>query len=206
MNETNPSPALFDPSRRMLVIVPPGLNDTAGFAQKIHWLALQQQRSVFYLTLADRDAEELVVARTLTTLEALTSDALVRASGLRIEAPGWLEALRPIVQPGDRVICHAEQFVRAGLFQSAPLAQALEETGLSVHILSGFYRSKAGYFPSGAKVILFWLFFVLLLAGFTLLEFRINNEMAGGLRQAALAGVFLIEFGLIYRLNELSNR
>lgn len=207
MNETNTSPAPFDPSRRMLVIVPPGLSDTAGFAQKIHWLALQQQRSVLYLTLADRDAEELVVERTLATLEALTQDAWVQASSRRIDAPGWLGALRPIVQAGDRLICHAEQNVRTGHFQSAPLAQAVEEElELSVHILKGFYRSKADYLPSGGRVVLFWLFFIALLAGFTFLELRINTAIAGGFRQAALAGVFLIEFGLIYRLNRLVNR
>jgi hypothetical protein len=38
-----------------------------------------------------------------------------------------------------RLICHAEQNVRTRSFQSAPLAQAIEEeTDLSVHILKGF--------------------------------------------------------------------
>jgi hypothetical protein len=55
-------------------------------------------------------------------------------------------------------------------------------------------------------VILFWQFFLTLLAGFTFLELRINTAMVGGIRQAALAGVFLIEFGLIYRLNKMISR
>jgi len=193
-----------DSPRRLIVLVPADLVDASGFAQKIHWLAMQQKRDVLYLNLVLQEEDYLASTRLLTTLKAITHDSWFKVGSAMVEAANWVDALRLFSQPGDMIVCHKEQTAPAGIFRRLPLGESIEtELKLPVHILSGYYRPEPAHIPRWLRGLIFWLGCLAILVGFSVIEFRMDIQAVGAAKQIVLIVLLVIEFGLIYEWNEI---
>ena len=70
---------------------------------------------------------------------------------------------------------------------------------------------KTGLIPAGlmgklAKSALFWLAFLLILIGFTTLEFQLDQSLHGFIRKLLLIILLILEFGAIMLWDNLKNR
>lgn len=200
-----PGPALRP--LRLIVLVPGELIDPAGFAQVIFRMAYQQKREVLYLALADRAGDPLATDRLLATLKSTTSDPLVPVRTLMLEASGWVDAVRFVYQPGDLVVCHEAQRVRASWRSQAGLGEYLDtQYNIKVHLLDGFYRGDEGLEPPLWAGLLVWLGFLATLALFTFMEMRMEILLTGGIRTLILIVLVCAEFGIFFKLNDWGNR
>ena len=113
------------PIKRLIVLVPPDDVDEAVLARRIWTMALHERCEVLYVALV-RDVDyEARARRSLALLASMTRDARLQVATHLAFQSQWLKALRPLYQPGDAIVCLAEQTVKRLGRSAQPLSQQL---------------------------------------------------------------------------------
>lgn len=198
-------PIVSESPSRLIALVPSDLVDAANFAQEIHWLAHKLGRNVLYLSLDGQEKDQLAISRLLANLESITQDTAFTVKSTQVKAASWVDAITQVITPDDMVVCHETQVARVNAINSIPLSEYLEkEQKLRVHILTG-YSALAAYPRGWANNLLFWFGFLTILAGFSFLEFRVQNFLVGAPEKIVFIFLFVLEFGLIYGWTEITS-
>ena len=113
------SPTHGTDSKRLIVFVSMEMDQGMELARRVQWQALNQNRSVLYITLVENMDQELAADRWLATLIAATHGSTLRRGyargpGKRVDA-----VAAPAYRPGDVILCHAEQEMRDRLLAYA---------------------------------------------------------------------------------------
>lgn len=192
--------------KRLIVLVPESLAGKMQLAQKVYWMALRDQRDIFYLTLVDNDDDMLSAARLMATMKAVTTDAFLTAQSKVVATPCWLKTLHEIYQPGDRVVCHAEQTVKRGWFHTTPITEFLQTTlRVPVITISGFYHPEQVQVRQWIHTALSWLGFLLILTAFSVLEIKLDHALQGFVGRVILAILVVMEIGVIWAWNSITS-
>lgn len=158
-------------ARRLIVLIPTGV-DYGPAAHRIWELANATGSSVQFLGLCSNMADEPGLRRELITISALVQDVRI-ATEVRIEiGTNWIRAIKSDSQPGDMIVCFAEQ--HAGLLRKQ-LSQVLQaKLNAPVCILSNLYAYDASQ-PNWLLQIMAWVGSLGIIAGFFLLQIRITS-------------------------------
>lgn len=195
--ETNSKP-------RLIVLVPEALAGSPALAKKIFWMAFRGGQDVLFLVSYSDSAEKLTVSRRMATMNQLASSEYVGVSCEYILTSSWLPTLKSLYASGDRVVCHAEQFFRTGLFKTSLVAAWIsDQLHMPVDIISGCYhpmRDLANKWLVGA---LLWLGFLAILAGFGVLEIQIDLSSIGISHAVMLVILVTLETGAIWAWNRI---
>jgi hypothetical protein len=190
--------AQWPPARRLVVLVPPTIKDETLLAAKLYAAAEARRVNVLFLGLATRPEDEPGLRRRLALLAACTRDNhAVRADYRLAVGEDWLGWLKLAWQPGDLVLCHAEQ--QLGWGRGAPaLAHVLaDKVGLTVVELAGYCEAEADPAAQSLHNVFFWLGTVLIIAGFFWLQATIQHDASGAAQTGLLAASVLAEFVLL---------
>jgi hypothetical protein len=124
------------PVRRLIVLVPESLAESAIVAGKLWGLAKAHEGSVQLIGLCKDVALESSLRRQLIFLSSMISDGFVSVES-KIEFGGnWLKVVKANWQEGDILVCFAGHYI--GLTHR-PLSQLIESNlKLNVYILEGF--------------------------------------------------------------------
>jgi len=126
-----------DRSARNLLVLIPADSDYSMLTHRIWELATTTGMQVKLLSLCKDTAQESSLRRGLVTIASLLKSGGISTEVTLELGTNWLAAVRRIFQPGDMIVCFAEQ--RAGLLHR-PLSQILQsDLNAPVYILSGFY-------------------------------------------------------------------
>jgi hypothetical protein len=125
-------------AKRLIVLVAPAEVDEALLACRIWTLAVPSRSDVWYVALAREADDELRARRGLVMLAAITRDDRIHVATQVVFQSHWLTALRPLVQPGDVIVCAAEQTVKRLGRSAQPLsAQLAAALNAPVYVLEG---------------------------------------------------------------------
>ncbi|SRR5690349_18110643 len=187
------------PTGRLIVLIPPDA-DHALATKHIWKLAMTTGMPIQLIGLCKELAQEPSIRRELVTMSALIRDGRVCAEAKVEIGTDWVEVVKHNAQPGDMIVCFAEQ--RAGLFQK-PLSQILQSNmKTSVYILSGLLPenpARSNWFSQS----LAWMGSIGIIAGSAVVQFQITS-LAQNWAQTALMIVSIIgEIGLIWGWNSL---
>ena len=192
---------------RLIVLLPASLAGDLGFAQKIHWMAARAQNDVLYLTLLDDPDSSLTTQRGIATMKAVTESNLIHAGSVLTPAALWFEKLREIHRPGDTVVCHAEQVVKAGFLKTVPMPEYLAGImNAPVVTVEGYYSPQRTLVKSWMSGLLFWLGALVILVGFTLLELQADTAFPGFAHKLVLTAILVIEFGAVWLWSQIVRR
>ena len=198
---TSASTSLLGPERsgRLIVLVPDMAADYIPAIGKIWELANSQHASVLLLSLYKDTTQELGLRRGLATLCAMLQDGRI-STEVRIEiGTNWVDFVKRNYQTGDLIVCFAEQ--RAGLLHR-PLSQILQSNlNIPVYIISGRHLPK----PKSKLLfqVMAWVGFLGILAGFFVLQIKIDQLSEGGIQNILLILSIIPEFWLILVWNGL---
>jgi len=186
---------------RMIVILSESEAGILSVAYKVHWLAVREQRDVLYLTLVKDSAEMMTCARRMATMKAATEGDQVQASSKLIPAGEWLNTIKSIASPQDKLVCLEEHTVKTGFMKAEPasafLSQLLERPVQTLPADSPIWRDQAHRWLMGA---IFWLGFIAILAVFSMLEIEIDRTVQGSVHTLLLLIALGLEFGAIAAL------
>jgi len=136
-------------------------------------------------------------------VEAITRDGMFEIDSRQIETGNWVKAIEAVYRPGDLVVCHEGQKITAGLRKNIPLEQHLgNKMHIPTHLLSGFYQGESIAIQPILRSLLFWLGSLVIVLGFTLVEYRVDHLMSGAARLLIMSILLVFESGLIYELNK----
>ena len=187
------------PSARRLVVLVPAVDvDESELATRIWSLASPRWLEVLFLSIFRSPETESLARRRLTLLAAITSDDRTHVE-TQLEPDGnWIQIVRRHWQPGDLIVCHAEQMLSGWGGGRRPLAKAIVSAlNNPVYVLSGFYPGLPTEQPKRLARLLTWLPAFALLAIFFLLQVRITQGTTGWVQTALLCLSVIVEFGLI---------
>lgn len=193
------SPSQPEPARRLIVLAP---DLETGFTPTLHriWeLANARQAHVLFLSLCNDASREPGLRRSLVTMAAMVQDGHVLAE-VKVEMKtDWVDVVKRNYQPGDTIICFAEQ--RAGILHK-PLSQILQSNlKIPVYILSGLYRPRPKL--KLLSQVMAWLGFLGIITGFFMLQTNIVQVSKGGLQSILLILSLVPEYWLILFWNNL---
>jgi hypothetical protein len=192
---------------RLIVLVPDCLASNLELARKVHWIAIRERREVLYLTLVDNVEKLLNVSSCMAQVKAVTTGNWLVVNTQVTETKSWLKTLREVFVPGDMIICHEEQTVESGFFETIPLEDYLRSNFKGpVGVVAGFYHPGNEFVRNGLLTFLFWTGFLAIIAIFAFFEFRLSMEIKGLARSFLLMMVIFIEFGAIWAWNSITNR
>jgi len=120
--------------RYLIVLIPDSLVDTAATARRVRELANLLDRRIRFIGLCRDAALEPSIRRQLLTLSAIARDDRIFTE-VKVEMhASWLKALKSNWQPGDRIVCFANQ--RIGL-RRKQLSEVLgSRLNATVYVLS----------------------------------------------------------------------
>ena len=190
---------------RLVVPIPAAGVDLNALARRVWALAVPGRLKVLFLGLAgfspsDEDDTHLCLA----TVAALTRDDSIEVE-VQIRPEGdWLGAVRHVLQPGDLVVCLAEQTIYMRGLGRRPLSSAVEWlSGAPVCVLAGVYSEEPPDQPGKADrrhwavQLLAGAIPALIVGAFFLLQVRIELTTDGVARTLLLCASGLSEVGLI---------
>ncbi|MCL5996506.1 MAG: hypothetical protein M1546_10715 [Chloroflexi bacterium] len=190
---------------RLIVLVPEKGVDHAALARRVWAMAAPNRLKVLFLSIHERWGRvDPGLRLRLITLAAMTRDDRVEAD-MHIE-PGrnWVSAVRQVFQPGDVVICHAEQKVHVRGYGNQPLSQVLSVLlNVPVYVLAGLYHGEEcpGGVPASlrqrAMRLIYFSLPLFIVALFFYLQISINVANVGIARTVLLVVSGLTEIGLI---------
>ena len=185
-------------AKRLIVLVAPAEVDEALLARRVWQLAVPGRSAVLYVALARDADDELRARRGLVMLAAITRDDRIHVATQVIFQAQWRTALRPLIQPGDVMVCAAEQTVKRLGRSAQPLsAQLAAALGAPVHVLAGVSVEpppRRKVWPIIREAVPFAI-----VAGF--LEFQMwatTQLVRGAADNAVLALSVVVEFSLIW--------
>jgi hypothetical protein len=189
-------------ARRLVVLIPNLDIDEANVAREIWKLAFPPGLAVLFLGLCPSVNEEPRVRRRLATMAALTRDQKVSVE-IQLEfGCNWIRKLKTVLEAGDMVVCHAEQYT--GIWRQ-PLELALSRLNIPILILKGFVPSMYKSSSAFLRESVFWLVSIAVLFVFFLFQIRILRISEEWARDTLLSLSILIEFGLFWVWNNLSH-
>jgi hypothetical protein len=209
--KTLPAPAvplagLTDPDTfpmRLVVLVPGQGLEALALAQ---WLASPvslHQPSILFLSVVQSLNEEPCARLQLSDLIALTSGFPVKVESDLILGNNWVDAVCEVWQPGDLVICCAEQTISISGAARYPLWVALSNRlDASVFALTGFYRESLRRPRTRATEVAWWGVALALVAAFGVLQAWISQHVMGWAHQILLILSVLAEVGLLWIWNQ----
>lgn len=192
-----PEREVFQPARRLVVLVPEENLDEGRFVRLIWSLASTHHLSVLFLCLNPNPVLEARARRRLVTLTALTQDDQVPVQAHLASGANWVQAVQAVWQPGDFVVCQAEQWTRVW-GRLKPLSEALVITlKMPVGMLSGLY-SETPVPPRGLAMSIFqWGGLSSIGLGFLWLQMQIVQQTQNEFQTLLLCLSVLAEYGLM---------
>jgi hypothetical protein len=190
------------PTQRLIILVPTGEVDEHALARRVWELAASSGLSVLYLALSPDADQVSTQCRRLVNLAALTTYPRVRADTNVHSEKNWSKALRRTLQPGDLLVCLAEDRT-PGFFQRQALAKRLAiDLGVTVYQLGDLQVKPVAHAQDGLKTILAWIASLALIAFFFWLQVWIDPTSARPQATFLLYLSILIELYGLWKINE----
>jgi len=186
-------------ANRLVVLVPNQDIDVATFSRRIWSLAFPDRLDILLITLPGDSDYLLTAERRLTTIAAILRDPRLHIETQVFSSRSWLKIARQVWQPGDVLVCPAEQAISTGIAKRKPLGLALA-TALKapVYQLKDFYQPPAPGLPNWIKAIPYWVVLLATIAGFFKFEAVVDASVKGWIGTLLLLVIVTIEVGLIY--------
>jgi hypothetical protein len=184
---------------RLIVLVPAEGAYGIELARRIWALAGPCELKVLFLCVLGQDLHnESAVRLRLSTLASQIRYDRVEVETHIDPALTWIEAVGRNWQPGDIVICCAEQMIRTEFYGNQPLCQVLEQTlDVPVFVLTGLYSQQPEPVPDKYWRITRWLIPIAIVIGFFYVESHVDSVTLGLAHTLLLTAVALAEIGLL---------
>ena len=190
--------------KRLVVLVPNQDIDVAPFSRRIWSLAFPDRLDILLITLPIDPDYLLTAERRLTTIAAILRDPRLHIETQVFSSRSWLKIARQVWQPGDLLVCPAEQDISTGIGKRTPLGLALASAlKAPVYRLKGFYQHPKTGLPHWVKAIPYWVVLLATIAGFFKFEAMVDAAVKGWMGQVLLLIIVAIEIGLIYLWSSL---
>jgi len=190
----------IQPVRRLIVLVPNEDMDEAQIARKIWEMAFDPKAAVLLLCLCTNDSEEYQIQRRLITLAALIQHPRISVETHIAYGRNWLRGLKAVLNDGDVIVCHEEQFVG---WRQQPLVDVLGGMNVPVWTLSGILPIRLRtqlHWPVSA---VFWLGAVAILALFFYFQMQVNTLQDELTKNVFLILSILVELASLYQWNSI---
>jgi hypothetical protein len=189
---------------RLVILVPNQGINTYALSRRVKALATPCQLRVLFLGLGGYAGVDTSAHYRLATLGSMTRDQGVGVDVHVEPDDNWVRAVHRILQPGDAVICMAEQMITLRTCGRRALSQVIEYLlDVPVYVLTGMYvaeRARGPQISARMSLVLQTLSHVAMLALVMSVLWalvRIDLATTGILRTGLLCVLGLVEVGLI---------
>ncbi len=194
----NAVPALAPAATRLVVLVPSLDVDLTELAIHLRSLAAPRGLRILLVAQRPRPEDDWVWRRVLVVLASMISEPpYIRVDFHIGRSQPWVDLLRALVMEGDLVVCHREQS-QGWIWSNSSLTRKI---GTELHVptceLSGMCTRSASLPASWVRQALSWIVPLLIILGFSVIQYQIQLHTTGWVTTAALFFSVVIELVLI---------
>ncbi len=199
LNVSDPLP----PASRLVVLVPDVAIDLNDLAARIGRLAGEDRCEVFLLTVPASPDDKFSARETVFTLAAAIQSTELPVQ-IRVDSGGsYLKALKPILRPGDLLVCYAEM-APIGVTQDRPFIDVLASTThLPVIALPGALPRPKTHVSSRILEVLMVLACLATIIAFFGLQVWLDHTLVGAWKTVLEILSVLLEIRLIWAIAAL---
>jgi hypothetical protein len=182
-----------------LIILVSASADCTAVTRRICKLAAETNSSIHLLGLYRDEEEELALRRELAMASALIRDARVYVEVTVERGTDWVQAVRPLYQSGDMIVCLTDQ--STGI-RRKPLSQILESSfNTTIYILSEtpIQQQKSKLLSQ----VIAWSGLIGIVGGFFILQVDITRMPRDGFQTLLLILLLVPELWLVQFWNSL---
>lgn len=191
---------------RLVVLIPDIDFDSFELVRRVWRLALPGRLSIVFMALARNEQTAAVYHQRLTNLAFLIADPRLRVNKFVLTGSTWPAALRQVLQPGDLPVCLDGLPGRKSIFHKQSLdALAASQSTSAVLVLQGIPVESTTGKRQAWTGVLAWLCSVLTMAGFGFVQVRLTLQASGWTLNVFLILSMIIEFILIFKINNWIN-
>jgi hypothetical protein len=182
-----------------LIILVPASADCAAVTRRICKLATETNSCIHLLGLYRDEEEELALRRELAMVSALILDARVYVEVTLERGTDWVQAVRPLYQSGDMIVCLTNQ--STGI-RRKPLSQILESSfNTTIYLLSETPMQKQK--SKLLTQVIAWSGLIGIVGGFFILQVDITRMPRDGFQTLLLILLLVPEIWLVQFWNSL---
>lgn len=189
------------PARRLIVLVPAGEIDEHALARRVWQLATSSGISVLYLALSPKIDQASYQSRRLVSLAALTTYPHVWVDTNMHTGKHWSQVLRHTLQPGDLLVCLAEDRAPGHLRRQTLARRLAADLGVTVYQLGDLPVKPAANSPIWMRDAFAWVASIALIASFFWFQIEIDRSLAGAQSTLLLVLSILVEIYALWRIN-----
>lgn len=190
----------LEPARRLIVLIPSLEIDFTAVTSRVWELANTTGAHVQFLGLYSDATQEPRSRRELVTMSAMVRADKVSAEADVIFGEDWVDVVKTHFQPGDMVVCFAEQRVGSS---HKPLSEVLQsDLDIPLYVLSGLYEQNDSRSNWLAQTVV-WIGSILIIFGFFILQVRIDHLGKDWVHILLLLLSIPFEVGMIWAWNSL---
>jgi hypothetical protein len=197
-----PERAVTGKTRRLVVLVPEDELDEQELSTKIWQMAAPGSLEVLFVSLAPSPEMEAYLRLRLSSLGSLTRDDRVRASFSFSPESTWLSAAAHVWCPGDLLVCFRSQEGKSQLKGRGLGARLTESLGAPLYVMNSLATGPSLRQLRLRSEWIAWSGFLFTLAAFGWVQVRINQSFAGNLWAVLMMASVLVEFGILWEINE----
>jgi hypothetical protein len=189
----------FTGINRLVVLLPDQEADENKLSRQIYALAQDHRLDVLLVSLVNDPGNEYRALRRMTSLAAIIRDTWVDVETQVLFGHNWIKAIKPILKPGDLIICSEGQTTSHHLVQRKPLASTLVTTlHRPVHIIPNYFEAEPSLWPGWIKRLPYWIGVAVILVGFFFIETDVSHAIRDWAGQLTLLLMVLVEAGIIF--------
>lgn len=193
----------FTRTKRLVVLIPENELDENELARRLWRMAAPGALQVFLLSLSPEPGSEAYLRMRLATLASRVRDERVEAGFAFVSGHNWLEALLPVWQPGDLLVCLEDGRPARWFFPGADLGRRLSEAlEAPVYILNGLKMGPSLRQLRRRKEWLAWAGFLGTLAAFSWVQLLVTRTMTGNLWTFFMVLSVLAELYVLWEINQ----
>ena len=191
------------PTRRLVVLVPPGEIDELALVKRVWQLAASSSLTVLYVALEPDDLYLAYQRRRLSGMASLTASKEVRASANVRSGKSWPQALEPIFHPGDLLVCLASHTITDHIIQHKALGNLLVDlTALPAYLIGGLKIGMTLGQQQQIKEIRAWIASIAMIVAFFGLQIRIDRSLTGSFATFILCMSVVAECYTLWKINQ----
>lgn len=191
------------PTRRLVVLVPPGEVDERTLVRRIWQLAANSSLSVLYLAIEPDDLYLASQRRRLSGMASLTSSPEVRARASVSPEKSWPRALESTLHPGDLLVCLAGHTIRGHFVRRRKLGEILvERVAVPVYLIGDLKIGLSPMQQQRIKSIQAWTASFTLIVAFFGLQVELNRSISGTMSTFLLCLSVLAELYILWKINQ----
>lgn len=171
--------------------------------QRIATLALPHHLTVLFLAVIEIANQEPAAYLRLANLSFLITAFSIVSETRLVTGGNWIREVQEILQPGDQIVCQAEQTISDPVMNQVSISTALSIVlNAPVIVISGLYVEKQLHQRTQRSELMWWGIVLIIIIAWSGIMIFISQTTSGWVESGLMLSAFIIGMFMVWFWNK----